>query len=147
MQSVGLISADARLKQSRMFPRYLAIGMSALTLSVLLLSAAGIYAMMSFIVARRRREIGIRAALGANPWRVVNSIFARASAQICSGILVGLIGSLVLERITGKGPVRDGNSIVLFFVAALMATIGLLAAIQPALHGLAIQPTEALREE
>ncbi|MEP6833810.1 MAG: ABC transporter permease [Gemmatimonas sp.] len=147
LQIDGLISADERLRQRQLFPRYLAIGMSALTVSVLLLSAAGIYAMMSFIVARRRREIGIRAALGADPRRVLSSIFARASAQIAVGILVGLLGTLALEQVTGKGPVRDGNIVVLFFVAALMTTIGLLAAVHPALRGLAIQPTEALREE
>jgi len=147
LQIDRLISADERSRQTRLFPRYIAIGTSALTPSVLLLSAAGIYAMMSFTVARRRREIGIRAALGANARRVLSSIFARASAQIGVGILVGLLGTIALERITGKGPVRDGNPIVLFVVAALMATIGLHAAIQPALRGLAIQPTEALREE
>jgi ABC-type lipoprotein release transport system permease subunit len=47
----------------------------------------------------------------------------------------------------GKGPVRDGNSVVLLMTAVLMTTVGLLAAIGPARRGLAVQPTEALREE
>ena len=57
---------------------------------MLLLSAAGIYAMMSFTVARRRREIGIRAALGADARRILTGIFRRAAAQLAVGVAVGL---------------------------------------------------------
>lgn len=63
----------------------------AVTGSVLLLSAAGIYAMMSFIVASRRREFGIRAALGAAPRRVLRNVFSRAIAQLGAGLLGGLL--------------------------------------------------------
>ena len=56
---------------------------------VLLLSATGIHSLMSFTVARRTREIGIRAALGASPGRIVASIFSRALLQISAGLLVG----------------------------------------------------------
>jgi ABC-type antimicrobial peptide transport system permease subunit len=103
--------------------------------------------MLSFSVARRRREIGIRSALGADPRRVLSSIFARASAQISAGILLGVIGTVALDRVAGRGPVHDGNPVALLLVAALMSTVGLVAAIGPARRGLAIQPTEALREE
>jgi len=116
-------------------------------LSALLLSAAGIYAMMSFTVTRRRREIGIRSALGANPQRVMRSIFARACAQLGAGILLGIIGTVALDRVTGRGPVNDGNAVMLLFVAALMTAIGVVAAVGPAGRGLAVQPTEALRAE
>jgi ABC-type antimicrobial peptide transport system permease subunit len=78
---------------------------------------------------------------------VLSSIFARAGAQISVGIMLGLIGTLALERIAAKGAVRDGNPAALLVVAALMTAIGLLAAIGPARRGLAVQPTEALREE
>ena len=68
----------------------LALGILAVTASVLLLSAAGIYAMMSFTVLRRWREIGIRVALGADARRVLMGIFGRASAQIGTGVAAGL---------------------------------------------------------
>jgi putative ABC transport system permease protein len=61
--------------------RMVALIVVAVNASVLLLSAAGIHAMMSFTVARRWREIGIRVALGANARRVLMGIFGRASAQ------------------------------------------------------------------
>ncbi|HKG94216.1 MAG TPA: FtsX-like permease family protein, partial [Gemmatimonadaceae bacterium] len=119
------------------------LAVAATTLSVLLLSAAGIYAMMSFTVARRRREIGIRAALGANARHVLGGIFARAGAQVAAGVLVGVVLAAAINQAAGGG-------LPLFLVplaAGLMLVVGLLAALGPARRGLAVQPTEALREE
>jgi hypothetical protein len=147
LQLDQLASAATRERETRQFPRYLAIGTTAVTLSVLLLSAAGIYAMMSFTVARRRREIGIRAALGADPRRLLRSVFARASVQLVTGMSLGLIGTVVVDRMAGRGPVHEGNLVVLPLVVVLMVTVGLVASLGPARRGLAVQPTEALREE
>jgi len=58
-------------------------------LTVLLLSAAGIHVLMSFTVTQRRKEIGIRAALGADPHRLLGSIFSRAMGQLAPGAAVG----------------------------------------------------------
>jgi ABC-type antimicrobial peptide transport system permease subunit len=127
--------------------RMMAAAIIAGTASVLLLSAAGIYAMMSFTVSRRRREIGIRAALGADARRVVTGIFGRASAQLGAGIAAGLAVASAFEWL-GPGGTMGGNAhVILPGVVALMFTVGLLAAIGPARRGLAVQPTEALREE
>jgi putative ABC transport system permease protein len=119
----------------------------AVTASVLLLSSAGIYAMMSFTVARRRREIGIRAALGADARRVLLGIFGRATAQIGAGVAVGLLIAILLE-VAGAGTMFGGNPLVLVpSVIALMFVVGIAATLGPARRGLAVQPTEALREE
>ena len=125
--------------------RMAAYGVAGATVSVLLLSAAGIYAMMSLAVARRRREIGIRSALGANSRRILASIFARAALQIGTGIAVGLIGFLTAARLGGLS-VRE-LAPVLVIVAAIMTMVGLSASIGPARRGLSIQQTEALRSE
>ena len=127
--------------------RLSALGILRVTGSVLLLSAAEIYAMMSFTVARRRREIGIRAALSADPRRILSGIFARAAAQLGAGVAIGLVLAVVLEW-GSDGWVMGGRaSIVLPAVTALIMAVGLLAALGPARRGLAVQPTEALREE
>jgi len=119
----------------------------AVTGSVLLLSAAGIYAMMSFTVARRRREIGIRQALGADPRRLLAGIFSRASAQLGLGVLTGLVLAVAVSW-AGGSYLLTGRGVALVALAvALMVTIGLLAALGPARRGLAVQPTEALKEE
>jgi ABC-type antimicrobial peptide transport system permease subunit len=119
----------------------------AVTLSVLLLSAAGVYAMTSFTVARRRREIGIRTALGAAPRRLLASIFARAGAQLGGGVLAGLVVAAALDRAMGGGPFAGKGMLFLPLVAGFMVLVGLLAAVGPARRGLAVQPTEALRED
>jgi hypothetical protein len=124
-----------------------AAGIFAVTLSVLLLSAAGIYAMMSFTVSRRRREIGIRSALGADAPRIVAGIFGRAGAQLGAGIAGGVAIAGAFEWL-GPGDTMGGNALVILpSVVTVMFTVGVLAAIGPARRGLAVQPTEALREE
>ena len=126
---------------------YLSLGIMAVTASVLLLSAAGIYAMMSFTVSKRRREIGIRAALGADSRRVLMGIFRRASVQIGSGIGAGLAIALLMDWVSEGGLMGGRGLVFLPIVAAVMFTVGTLAALGPARRGLAVQPTEALREE
>ena len=106
---------------------------------VLLLSATGIHSLMSFTVARRTREIGIRAALGASPGRIVAGIFSRAFLQISAGILAGC----GLTALLGLGSMRE----VLLLVAAcaVMLVVGLTACAVPLRRALRIEPTEALR--
>ncbi len=108
---------------------------------VLLLSATGIHSLMSFTVARRTREIGIRAALGARPRRLVAAIFSRAFLQISAGVLAGSGVAALL----GLGSMRQ----VLLLLAAdgIMLVVGLMACAVPLWRALRIDPTDALRAE
>lgn len=124
------------------------IGMVALVaLSVLLLSAAGIYALISFTITRRRREIGIRAALGAGSRQVISGVLSRAMGQIGAGIVVGLGIAGLLDHVMDGGFTGGRGIYLLAAIAALMAAVGLVAAIGPARRALRIQPTEALKAE
>ncbi len=125
--------------------RQLTAGIAAVALSVILFSAAGIHALMSFTVAQRRKEIGIRAALGAHPRRILGSIFSRALRQLALGAAIGcLLGGAAISS-GGSTPAQTAG--LLSGVAALMLTVGMLAALGPARRGLRVQPMEALRAD
>jgi len=81
--------------------RLVALVIASITLSVLLLSAAGI-ALMSFTVAQRKKEIGIRAALGADAKRLLISIFSRAAGQLGAGVAAGVVFAIALDD-DGRG--------------------------------------------
>jgi putative ABC transport system permease protein len=125
-----------------------ALTIAAVTGSVLLLSAAGLYALMAFTVAQRRREIGIRSALGAQPGQLVAAMFRRAFWQIGAGSALGMIAAYLVGRYV---PIEQIGGLpipgVLPGAAAFMLLVGVLAALGPARRGLRIDPTEALRSE
>ena len=120
--------------------------MVSLTLVTLMLSLAGVYAVTSFAVARRTREIGVRVALGARPLDVLTIVFKRPLVQMALGIGVGAI--------LGFGLVNDdlsrvhldvlGNTAVFVLATILCCAV---ACIVPTRRALRIQPTEALKDE
>ena len=145
LQLRNVSSLDELLRQEQNMMRVVAVVLSSLTAAVLLLSSAGIYAMMSFTVSQRRKEIGIRAALGADPRRILTSICARALGQLAAGAAAGIALALLLEWATGGELMGGHAAVVLPLVAALITVIGLTAAAGPARRGLRVSPTEALR--
>ncbi len=141
-----ILALDEFYRQDKTELHLVAMAITLVTLSVLFLSAAGIYALMSVAVTQRRREIGIRSALGAHPRQIITSIFSRALRQLVIGVVVG-IGLAVLLEVIQQGGIMDGRgAIVLPGISALMLAVGLLAAAGPARRALRVQPTEALRD-
>jgi putative ABC transport system permease protein len=123
--------------------RLIGWALGSIALSVLLLSAAGIYALMSFTVAQRTREIGIRTALGGNPRRILAGVFGRVMIQLCAGLAIGSLLSGMLFTITNL--TMPGALALLATVGAILLLAGAVAAIGPARRSLRIQTTEALR--
>ena len=111
----------------------------------LFLSAAGIFSLMSVSIARRTKEIGIRAALGASHSRILLGVFRRALLLVGSGVAVGnavIVTIVYLSEEAGLGFLAQA----LIGTSSIMLVVGLLACVQPARRALRIQPTEALRE-
>jgi hypothetical protein len=138
---------DEALRSEQWISRMTAAAFVAITVSVLMLSSAGIYALMSFTVLQRRKEIGIRMALGADWKRIVASIFSRALLQLAAGGALGAILGIMLEKASGAVLMRGNAATVLPAVALVMMAVGFLAALGPARRSLRIEPSEALREQ
>jgi predicted permease len=123
-------------------------GMTVLVLAVgtgaaLLLGLAGIYAMVSFTVEQRTREIGIRGALGASRWSLGSLLVARAMRQVALGAAIGaLLVAALFSRIEEPGIAKH-----LAVVVPLVILFGFAAALVPTRRGLRTRPADALRAE
>jgi ABC-type antimicrobial peptide transport system permease subunit len=127
-----------------------------LTAVALLLSLAGIYSVLSYIVARRTREIGVRVALGATGWRVIRAIFKRPVIQFTLGVIAGC-GLIALAAIgiqnttqfegTETGGMGPTELAMLIGYAIVMLGVCTLACVVPTLRALRVQPTQAMRAE
>ena len=120
----------------------------------LLLSLAGIYAVLSFTVARRTREIGVRVALGASRRRVVAATFRRPLLQVTGGILVGtsivFIAAILIRNTELAGFENEltlaGMAKVIGY-GGIMLGVCMLACLVPTHRALNVEPSTALRTE
>jgi putative ABC transport system permease protein len=127
--------------------RFSVLLVALVTLSVLLLCATGISAMMSFAVTRRYREIGIRLALGASRRQVLQTIFSRAALQLALGLASGVAIVVLLDRLSGGELMGGQRHVLVPMVATLVFAVGLLATAGPARQVLRVYPMQALRQE
>jgi predicted permease len=137
---------------------YLPVRMTSGTLAILgfgalILATLGLYAVMGYAVAQRKREIGIRMALGAAPGRLVRRFVATAGVYVGIGALVGTALTLAIVRVVGAKlpgalPVTIGEQAGPFFAAAgVLGVVAAFAAFIPANRASRVSPTVVLREE
>jgi len=115
----------------------------------LLLSAAGVYGVLGFVVSMRTREIGIRMALGATPRQVVAMVAGSAAGWLAVAVLCGWLLSAGLARALGSllyGVTRDDPAAWSIATAVLIAA-ALAAAWMPSRRAARLDPMRALREE
>jgi predicted permease len=115
----------------------------------LVLAATGIYGVMSYDVAQRVQELGVRMALGADRRDLLGMVLSRGARLAGIGVILGVLGSLALTRaiqsqLFGVHP-TDVQTFVA--VAALLAGVGLVATLVPAMRAMRLDPVRALRQE
>ncbi len=137
------------LKDSLMRDRLMATLSGAFGLLAALLATLGLYGVIAFMVARRKNEIGVRMALGADRASVVRLVLREAGLLLAAGIVVGTILALWAGRaasalLFGLKP-YDPSTIA--GAIALLAAVALLASYAPARRAARLDPMDALREE
>jgi hypothetical protein len=119
---------------------------TAVSGGAMLLSLAGIHAVLSFTITQRRREIGIRLALGGRARRVAVTVVRRPLRQVGIGVLVGGIVTAYSLYLM-KSVVTVGGSVRMLAYVAVMVGVCIVATIVPAKRALEVQPGEAMKAE
>ncbi len=122
---------------------------AAFAVLALALACAGVYSVMSYAVAQRTHEIGVRMSLGARPRDVVQLVVKEAAALILSGLVIGLCGAFAFGRLLGHelGNIRPYDPLTFSCVSVLLIAVALLACYLPARRAMKVDPMVALRYE
>jgi hypothetical protein len=145
----GVGSLTGRLSSSLAQPRFAAAVLGSFALLSLALAATGLYGIMSYSVTQRRREMGVRAALGARRADLVRLVVGQGLSVVFVGLLFGLAAATAFTRLMqgmlfGVGPL----DLVAFGVAPIfLLAVAALACLPPALRAAAADPAVAFRSE
>jgi ABC-type antimicrobial peptide transport system permease subunit len=142
---------DSLVQQSEsvFMRRYPLLLVGAFAATALVLAVVGTYGVISYGVAQRTRELGIRVALGASTSRVASLVVRQVAALAAVGIVVGVLAALALSRFAESllFGVRPSDPPTYAGAALLLGTVAALAAAIPARRAARVDPAVALRSE
>jgi putative ABC transport system permease protein len=143
------VTMDEAVAASVAAPRFRMVVLGLFAIAATLIASCGIYGLMAYAVTQRRREIGVRMALGADRPDVLRLVLARALRIVVCGLIVGLAGAAALTRVlqTFLFGVTPTDPIAFTIVTLLLMGVGLIAAWLPARRATRIDPCAALRAE
>jgi predicted permease len=146
---VEISTMRERLAQDTGRPRFQATLLGAFAATGVLLAAIGLSGVMGFLVAQRRREIGVRMALGATPGSIVKLTLGFAARCTAAGVIAGSAGAFVATRWLRAQlfQVAAGDLRPLAGAVALLVLVALIAAAGPARRAARVDPATALRAE
>jgi putative ABC transport system permease protein len=140
---------DELMTESVAPPRFRTVLVTLFAVVGVLLAAIGIYGVMSYAVAERTHELGIRIALGANRASVLRLVLGESMALAAIGIAVGLAGAFAATRLIQSllFGVTSTDAVTFVAISALLAVTALVASYVPARRAVRVDPMIALRYE
>jgi putative ABC transport system permease protein len=123
--------------------------LTAFAALALILAAAGIYGVVSYSVARRAHEIGVRMALGAGRWQVLRLVLRQGLVITLIGVVAGAVAALFLTRLLASflHDVSPTDPLTFATVSILLVSVALIACYVPARRAIRVDPVETLRQE
>jgi predicted permease len=145
----GTTTMDEAVAASVAQPRFRTVLLVLFAATATVVATAGIYGVMAYAVTQRRREIGVRMALGATRGDVLRLVLTRAFLIVSSGLAVGLAGAAGATRVLQRFlfGVTPTDPLAFTIVTLLLLTVGLLAAWLPARRAARVDPWATLRGE
>jgi len=143
------VTMDEAVAASVAQPRFRTVLLALFAASATLIATCGLYGLMAYAVTQRRREIGVRMALGAGRRDVLRLVLTRALRIVVAGVIIGLAGAAGVTRVlqTFLFGVTPTDPIAFTIVTLLLMAVGLMAAWLPARRATRIDPCAALRAE
>ena len=137
------------LDESAAQPRFTATLSGVFAFVALLLAAVGVYGVLSYSVAQRTQEIGVRMAMGAERAQILRLVLRGGMAWAFAGIAIGLLGAFALSRVLGTllFDVGARDPITYSIVGVMLAVVAMIACCIPAARATRIDPAIALRAE
>ena len=129
--------------------RFLFVLAGVFAAAALTLAAVGLYGLLSYSVARRTQEIGVRAALGAKRTDVLRLILGEGARLALMGVAIGVVASLAVTRLMSSllFDIQPTDPLTFVAVAALLSLVALFASYLPARRAMKVDPMVALRYE
>jgi putative ABC transport system permease protein len=130
-------------------PRFTGVLLSVFAILALALSAIGIYGVLSYLVSRRTREIGIRVAIGAGRGEVLRLVLSSGMLLAMVGVTIGIAVSIWTSRLMSGllHEVRPGDPMTIIGVGVILTVVALLASLVPAWRATRVDPVIALKSE
>ena len=146
---VDVMTMDARLSAAVAQPRFYAVIVGSFAAVALLLATFGIYGLLSYVVAQRRGEIGIRMALGARRGDVLGLVLRQGASLVSGGVAVGLLAAAATSGLleTFLFGVSTGDRLTFTVVPLALTAVALVACWVPAQRATRVDPMQVLRLE
>jgi putative ABC transport system permease protein len=142
-----VITMEQHVDETLGQPRFRAMLISLFALLALFLAAIGIYGVVAHAVTQRTKEIGIRGALGADAMRIAAAVLTDGMKPVAVGVAIGMLGSAMLTRLLAGilYEVKPDDAATFGLSIVVIAAIGAVACLTPALAAARVDPAIALR--